>query len=113
MVSSTLCPAVNISGSLNVYSREKGIAEHYWSRAVFYHLLLTATIFALLLLTTVWQCGSHHPNFMSLLSGDVGDVSVVIGDCRVRGGGSRNYIKIEVCMCEAEQGYNASHMYSQ
>ena len=36
MVSSTLCPAVHISGSLNVYSRAKGVADHYWPRAVFY-----------------------------------------------------------------------------
>ena len=35
MVSSPLCPAVHISGSLNVYSRAEGIANHYWLRAVF------------------------------------------------------------------------------
>ena len=35
VISSTLCPAVHISGSLNVYSRAKGIADHYWPRAVF------------------------------------------------------------------------------
>ena len=29
MVSSTLCPAVHISGSQNVYSRAEGIADHY------------------------------------------------------------------------------------
>ena len=30
MVSSTLCPAVHILGSQNVYSRAEGIADHYW-----------------------------------------------------------------------------------
>ena len=35
MVSNTLCPAVYISGSLNVYSRSKVIADHYCPRAVF------------------------------------------------------------------------------
>ena len=37
MVSDTLCPAVHIWGTWNVYSGAKGIAEHYWSRAVFFH----------------------------------------------------------------------------
>ena len=36
MVSSTLCPAVHILGSQNVYSRAEGIADHYWPRAVFF-----------------------------------------------------------------------------
>ena len=36
MVSSTLCPAVHILGSRNVYGRAKGIADHYWPWAVFY-----------------------------------------------------------------------------
>ena len=40
MVSSTLCPAVHILGSQNVYSRAEGIADHYWPWAVF--LLLFA-----------------------------------------------------------------------
>ena len=39
MVSNNLCPAVHISDSLFVYSRTKGIAEHYWPRAVFLTLL--------------------------------------------------------------------------
>ena len=30
MVSSTLCPAVHILGSQNVYGRAEGIADHYW-----------------------------------------------------------------------------------
>ena len=30
MVSSTLCPAVHILGSQNVYGRAKGFADHYW-----------------------------------------------------------------------------------
>ena len=30
MVSSTLCPAVHILGSQNVYSRAEGIADDYW-----------------------------------------------------------------------------------
>ena len=38
MVSSTLWPAVNILGSLNVYSMGKGIADHYWPWAVFFFL---------------------------------------------------------------------------
>ena len=36
MVSSTLCPAVHILGSQNVYSRAEGIADHYWPWAVFF-----------------------------------------------------------------------------
>ena len=36
MVSSTLCPAVHILGSQNVYGRAEGIADHYWPWAVFY-----------------------------------------------------------------------------
>ena len=36
MVSSTLCPAVHILGSHNVYSRAEGIADHYWPWAVFF-----------------------------------------------------------------------------
>ena len=39
MVSSTLCPAVHILGSQNVYSRAEGIADHYWPRAVFFSML--------------------------------------------------------------------------
>ena len=35
MVSSTLCPAVHIIGSQNVYGRAEGIADHYWPWAVF------------------------------------------------------------------------------
>ena len=35
MVSSTLCPAVHILGSQNVYSAAEGIADHYWPWAVF------------------------------------------------------------------------------
>ena len=38
MVSSTLCPAVHILGSQNVYGRAEGIADHYWPRAVFFFL---------------------------------------------------------------------------
>ena len=30
MVSDTLCPAVHILGTWNVYSRTKGIADYYW-----------------------------------------------------------------------------------
>ena len=35
MVSSTLCPAVHILGSQNVYGRAEGVADHYWPWAVF------------------------------------------------------------------------------
>ena len=35
MVNSTLCPAVLILGSQNVYGRAEGIADHYWPWAVF------------------------------------------------------------------------------
>ena len=35
MVSSTLCPAVHILGSQNLYGRAEGIADHYWPWAVF------------------------------------------------------------------------------
>ena len=33
--SSTLCPAVYILGSQNLYGRAEGIADHYWPWAVF------------------------------------------------------------------------------
>ena len=36
MVSSTLCLAVHILGSQNVFSRAEGIADHYWPWAVFF-----------------------------------------------------------------------------
>ena len=36
MVSSTLCPAMHILGSQNVYGRAEGIADHYWPWAVFF-----------------------------------------------------------------------------
>ena len=39
MVSSTLCPAVHILGSQNVYGRAEGIADHYWPCAVFYIII--------------------------------------------------------------------------
>ena len=35
MVSSTLCPAVHILCSQNVYSRAEGIADRYWPWVVF------------------------------------------------------------------------------
>ena len=38
MVSSTLCPAVHILGSQNVYGRAEGIADHYWPWAVFFSI---------------------------------------------------------------------------
>ena len=38
MVSSTLCPAVHILGSQNVYGRAEGIADHYWPWAVFFFI---------------------------------------------------------------------------
>ena len=40
MVSSTLCPAVHILGSQNVYCRAEGIADHYWPWAVFFPFFL-------------------------------------------------------------------------
>ena len=39
MVSSTLCPAVHILGSQNVYGRAEGIADHCWPWAVFFEIL--------------------------------------------------------------------------
>ena len=44
MVSSTLCPAVHILGSQNLYGREEGIADHYWPWAVF---LRSNTLFSM------------------------------------------------------------------
>ena len=38
MVSSTLCPAVHILGSQNVYGRAEDIADHYWPWVVFFQL---------------------------------------------------------------------------
>ena len=43
MVSSTLCPAVHILGSQNVYGRAEGIADHYWPWAVFLYVVNTLT----------------------------------------------------------------------
>ena len=40
MVSSALCPVVHISGSQNVYSRAKGIADHYWPWSIFFPSVL-------------------------------------------------------------------------
>ena len=51
MVSSTLCPAVHILGSQNVYSRAEGIADHYWPRPIFccyYFTILDKEVFILL-----------------------------------------------------------------
>ena len=42
MVSSTLCPAVHILGSQNVYGRAEGIADHYWPWAVFFFFLFSS-----------------------------------------------------------------------
>ena len=36
MVSDTLCPAVHILGTINVYNRAEGITDHYWPWAVFF-----------------------------------------------------------------------------
>ena len=41
MVSSTLCPAMHILGSQNVYSRAEVIADHSWPWAVFFTLPLS------------------------------------------------------------------------
>ena len=38
MVSSTLCPAMHILDSQNVYGRAEGIADHYWPWAVFFFI---------------------------------------------------------------------------
>ena len=40
MVSSTLCTAVHILGSQNVYGRAEDTADHYWPWAVFFKILL-------------------------------------------------------------------------
>ena len=50
MVSSTLCPAVHILGSQNVYDRAEGIADHYWPWAVFFKILILLLLLLLLLL---------------------------------------------------------------
>ena len=49
MVSSTLCPAVHILGSQNVYSRTEGITGHYWPWAVFsfFFPFLFSNVFAM------------------------------------------------------------------
>ena len=47
MVSSTLCPAMHILGSQNVYGRAEGIADHYWPWAVFF----------------IYSCPSISPGF--------------------------------------------------
>ena len=45
MVSITLCPAVHILGSQNVYSRAEGIADHYWPWVSVISLFLSSTLF--------------------------------------------------------------------
>ena len=45
MVSSTLCPAVHILGSQNVYGRAEGITDHYWPWAVFLSLFVSSYLF--------------------------------------------------------------------
>ena len=40
MVINTLCPAVHILVSQNVYGRAEGIADHYWPWAVFWWMYL-------------------------------------------------------------------------
>ena len=52
MVSSTLCPAVHILGSQNVYSRAEGIADHYWAWAVFFFCPSVSNVFALVFIIT-------------------------------------------------------------
>ena len=44
MVSSSLCPAVHILGSQNVYGRAEGIADHYWPWAVFFKILIWVSV---------------------------------------------------------------------
>ena len=39
MVSRTLCPAVHILVSQNVYGRAEGIADHYWPQADLFKIL--------------------------------------------------------------------------
>ena len=50
MVSSTLCPAVHILGSQNVYSRAEVIADNYWPWAVFFPLSSYSSSFSSLFL---------------------------------------------------------------
>ena len=38
-VSDTLCPAVHILGTRNVYSRAKGTADNYWPQVIFFSYL--------------------------------------------------------------------------
>ena len=52
MVSSTLCPAVHILGSQNVYGKAEGIADHYWPWPVFFMI----KGFGLLVLQNQYRC---------------------------------------------------------
>ena len=45
MVSDTLCPAVKNLGTKNMYSRVKGIADHYWPQAVFFPYLIVLRVY--------------------------------------------------------------------
>ena len=80
MVSSTLCPAVHILGSQNVYCRAEGIADHYWPWAVFYDpfLLFLLLLFLLLLLLILLLLLLHHLSILrcllvEIISGEMND----------------------------------------
>ena len=68
MVSSTLCPAMHILVSQNVYGRAEGIADHYWPWAVFLtvHVAFVEAILSSILYICHWTetpyfcCKGHY-----------------------------------------------------
>ena len=68
MVSSTLCPAVHILGSQNVYGRAEGIADHYWPWAIFFFLLFLIPLRGFKALTMAPRLSqlSHSPSLFAL-----------------------------------------------
>ena len=65
MVISTLCPAVHILCSQNVYSRAEGIDDHYWPWTVFFSLssLLSICVFTRCL---IYNCQLAHSQRLDL-----------------------------------------------
>ena len=70
MVSTTLCPAMHILGSQNVYGRAEGIADHYWPWAVVFLCSPIVSVSGHLIwlflapLRPLWPIWPCTPNFM-------------------------------------------------
>ena len=85
MVSSTLCPAVHILGSQNVYGRAEGIADHYWPWAVFSSFPCLAIGQLVGLLDGGGGGGGGH--LLLEVEGDVAELLLDVTDDLALGGG--------------------------